>query len=462
MAMDHIKLTPEVLSVDEVTHLVTDPSCGAVSLFVGTTRDHFQGQTVVRLEYEAYQEMAEKEMLKLCQRAREKWTLKHIAMFHRLGVVPVTESSVILAVSSEHRRESLEAVSFLIDELKANVPIWKKEIYDDGSGDWKKNKECQWANGKDPEVETKMNGEETRSGKRALDDSDKTAYSQTLKKVKIEHPEEAKSTEHCKRDEDPSCDTKKGVCEPDNYENKGKIDPAYVQIVVSKKELDRRIAAFQQRKRQELDVLNVQEFCTLSGGASTMSSCARTSAIVHRSKDSNSHLKLTKVVNEWGPQTRGIDPGSKPIDAASKEEEKEMIRFHRNSSDSLQEPSLNIKKENSSESIQCKTESIGRQGMLPEGIEERLHNVESHLRILPGGPVPQDVYARLKAVEDRLLHLEGISPEYFGDKKIKIPEKQSNKKEFKAVEDDISLNEIDLRIHQLKMKLKQRQIRQVI
>lgn len=63
---------------------------------------------------------------------------------YRLGLVPVTDASVIIAVSSEHRRESLDAVSYLIDSLKAKVPIWKKEIYSDGTSDWKKNKECVW------------------------------------------------------------------------------------------------------------------------------------------------------------------------------------------------------------------------------------------------------------------------------------------------------------------------------
>lgn len=142
--MDYIKLSQEELSVAEASSLATHPSCGAISLFVGTTRDTFQGKDVVQLEYEAYTKMAEKEMRSLCKQAREKWSLKHIVLHHRLGLVPVAESSVILAVSSEHRRESLDAVSFLIDSLKAKVPIWKKEVYTDGSGDWKKNKECVW------------------------------------------------------------------------------------------------------------------------------------------------------------------------------------------------------------------------------------------------------------------------------------------------------------------------------
>ncbi|MCL4132080.1 UNVERIFIED_CONTAM: hypothetical protein GTU68_027489, partial [Idotea baltica] len=127
--MDFLKLTSDPLSVEEVSNLVGDPSCGAISLFVGTTRDHFEGQIVCRLEYEAYNEMAEKEMKKICKECRSKWNLKNIAIYHRLGVVGVKEASVILAVSSEHRRESLDAVSYLIDALKSSVPIWKREVY---------------------------------------------------------------------------------------------------------------------------------------------------------------------------------------------------------------------------------------------------------------------------------------------------------------------------------------------
>ncbi|CAL4171817.1 unnamed protein product, partial [Meganyctiphanes norvegica] len=143
--MDHIKLTNEPLCISTINELITSEDCGALSYFVGTTRNHFQGRHVLRLEYEAYNEMAEKEMMKLCKQARNNWSLKHVALHHRLGVVPVKEASVIVAASSEHRKESLEAVSFLIDGIKTSVPIWKKEIYDDGKGDWKENKECTWS-----------------------------------------------------------------------------------------------------------------------------------------------------------------------------------------------------------------------------------------------------------------------------------------------------------------------------
>ncbi|XP_014665195.1 PREDICTED: molybdopterin synthase catalytic subunit-like isoform X1 [Priapulus caudatus] len=147
---DHIYLTSEKLSVDEITQLVSAPDCGAVSLFVGfscdvgSTRDSFEGRVVKQLEYEAYTPMAEAEMRNICAMLREKWRIKHIAVFHRLGVVPVMEASVIIAVSSEHRTDSLEAVSFAINALKSSVPIWKKEIYEEGVAEWKENKECKW------------------------------------------------------------------------------------------------------------------------------------------------------------------------------------------------------------------------------------------------------------------------------------------------------------------------------
>ncbi|XP_069412671.1 molybdopterin synthase catalytic subunit isoform X2 [Ovis canadensis] len=142
---DIIKFTSEKLSVDEVSQLVISPLCGAISLFVGTTRNNFEGKKVISLEYEAYLPMAENEIRKICSDIRQKWPVRHIAVFHRLGLVPVTEASVIIAVSSAHRAASLEAVSYAIDALKARVPIWKKEIYEESSSSWKRNKECFWA-----------------------------------------------------------------------------------------------------------------------------------------------------------------------------------------------------------------------------------------------------------------------------------------------------------------------------
>ncbi|XP_040833462.1 molybdopterin synthase catalytic subunit [Ochotona curzoniae] len=142
---DIIKFTTEKLAVEEISQLVISPPCGAVSLFVGTTRNNFEGKKVLSLEYEAYLPMAENEIRKICGDIRQRWPVAHIAVFHRLGLVPVSEASVVIAVSSAHRAASLEAVSFAIDHLKAKVPIWKKEIYEESSSAWKRNKECFWA-----------------------------------------------------------------------------------------------------------------------------------------------------------------------------------------------------------------------------------------------------------------------------------------------------------------------------
>ncbi|XP_049719588.1 molybdopterin synthase catalytic subunit isoform X1 [Elephas maximus indicus] len=143
-AKDIIKFTSEKLSIDEISRLVTSPLCGAISLFVGTTRNNFEGKKVISLEYEAYLPMAENEVRKICGDIRQKWPIRHIAVFHRLGLVPVSEASIIIAVSSAHRAASLEAVSYAIDNLKAQVPIWKKEMYEESSSSWKRNKECFW------------------------------------------------------------------------------------------------------------------------------------------------------------------------------------------------------------------------------------------------------------------------------------------------------------------------------
>lgn len=145
MRMNHVEITESVLDVKHVSDLVTSPSCGAISVFIGTTRDNFNGKKVLRLEYEAYNSMAEKKMKEICQLIRQKWDVQKIAMVHRIGVVPLTEASIIIAISSPHRKESLEAVHFAIDTLKATVPIWKKEIYEDESSTWKENKECTWS-----------------------------------------------------------------------------------------------------------------------------------------------------------------------------------------------------------------------------------------------------------------------------------------------------------------------------
>lgn len=92
--------------------------------------------------------MALKELQTVCNKVRLQWNVEKIAIFHRLGEVPVTEASIAIAISSPHRKESLQAVQFAIDAVKTSVPIWKKEIYENDESEWKENKECFWTTSK--------------------------------------------------------------------------------------------------------------------------------------------------------------------------------------------------------------------------------------------------------------------------------------------------------------------------
>ncbi|KAG5457442.1 MAG: Molybdopterin biosynthesis MoaE [Olpidium bornovanus] len=134
--LDFVQLTTSPLDLAQTAALVADKSAGAIATFSGTTRGTFRGKGVVRLEYEAYVPMAERELRRLVSEARARWPLVRVALRHRLGAVPVGETSVVVAVSAEHRDAALEAARMLIDRLKETVPIWKKEVYEDGSA-WK-------------------------------------------------------------------------------------------------------------------------------------------------------------------------------------------------------------------------------------------------------------------------------------------------------------------------------------
>lgn len=142
-----ILLTHNKLDVHQASCDVLSERCGATSIFVGTTRDNFKGKQVVELSYECYDEMAKKEIEKICVKLREKYPdIMHILVHHRLGRVPIKESSIIVATSSPHRKDAIEATHLCVDLVKASVPVWKKEVYTDGSSAWMSNKECEWCN----------------------------------------------------------------------------------------------------------------------------------------------------------------------------------------------------------------------------------------------------------------------------------------------------------------------------
>ncbi|KAI8988758.1 Molybdopterin biosynthesis MoaE [Pilobolus umbonatus] len=131
---DCIVITNEdIPSLDYITGLVRMNNAGAVSTFSGTTRDEFDGKRVVQLEYEAYVPMASKILHDIVDEARVKWELNKVAVYHRLGTVTVGEVSVVIATSSKHRLDSIHSTEYIIDELKERCPIWKKEVYEDGS-----------------------------------------------------------------------------------------------------------------------------------------------------------------------------------------------------------------------------------------------------------------------------------------------------------------------------------------
>lgn len=126
-------LTQQTIRLDDLTAFVADPGAGATATFVGTTRDTNDGRRVIRLEYECYPGMAEKEMAKICQTILSHWPVKKVAVTHRLGRVDIGHASVAIAVSSSHRQAAFEACQYAIDRLKTTVPIWKKELYEGGA-----------------------------------------------------------------------------------------------------------------------------------------------------------------------------------------------------------------------------------------------------------------------------------------------------------------------------------------
>ena len=123
------RLSELPLSLDDAVREVASDEAGAIATFSGTTRAHSRGREVVRLEYEAYEGMAEAEMERIAAKLQERHSLIAVAIHHRVGVVGIGETSVVIAVSSAHRASALAACAEAIDTLKETVPLWKKEIY---------------------------------------------------------------------------------------------------------------------------------------------------------------------------------------------------------------------------------------------------------------------------------------------------------------------------------------------
>lgn len=126
------KIIDKSINMQELADFVADPAAGAMATFVGMTRNTNEGRQVVRLEYECYPGMAEKEMVKIAEETLSRWPIVKVAMIHRIGRVDIGEASVAIAVSSGHRHAAFEACHYAINQLKETVPIWKKELYEGG------------------------------------------------------------------------------------------------------------------------------------------------------------------------------------------------------------------------------------------------------------------------------------------------------------------------------------------
>ena len=127
-----IEIIGEAIDIQSVLRSVQDPFAGGIDIFIGTTRNHSQGKQVLSLEYETYRPMALKLMHRIAEEATARWALSKISLVHRVGRLEIGEASVVVAVSSAHRKEAFEACRYTIDSLKKDVPIWKKEYFTDG------------------------------------------------------------------------------------------------------------------------------------------------------------------------------------------------------------------------------------------------------------------------------------------------------------------------------------------
>lgn len=124
------------------------PHCGAVVMFSGDVRDNNIGKNVEYLEYESFKPMAIAMIEEILQTAKQKWDLKIAICTHRVGKVQIMESAVCVITSSAHRKEAYEANEYIMERVKHEVPIWKKEVYSDGSFEWGNNCGCHPQNAK--------------------------------------------------------------------------------------------------------------------------------------------------------------------------------------------------------------------------------------------------------------------------------------------------------------------------
>jgi molybdopterin synthase catalytic subunit len=127
-----VEISNQPLKIQSCIDWVMTPQSGGIDVFIGTVRDATKGKVVVKLEFEAYEPMAIKEMQKIAEEAFSNWPVQKLLIHHRVGILEVGEVPVIIAVSCAHRDAAFETCRYVIDTLKQTVPIWKKEIFENG------------------------------------------------------------------------------------------------------------------------------------------------------------------------------------------------------------------------------------------------------------------------------------------------------------------------------------------
>jgi molybdopterin synthase catalytic subunit len=127
-----IQISETPLDIIRCIEWASSTSCGGIDVFIGNVRANTGGKTVLRLEFEAYERMALLEMRQIAQQAFDRWPVEAVAIHHRTGVLTAGETAVIIAVSAAHRAAAFDACRYAIDTLKQTVPIWKKEVFEDG------------------------------------------------------------------------------------------------------------------------------------------------------------------------------------------------------------------------------------------------------------------------------------------------------------------------------------------
>ena len=130
--MIDLKISSKRINIQSCVDWVMAPESGGIDVFIGTVRNATKGKKVIHLEFEAYENMALKEMRKIAEDILRKWPVHKILIHHRTGLLNIGEIPVVIAVSAAHRAAAFDACRYAIDTLKQTVPIWKKEVFEDG------------------------------------------------------------------------------------------------------------------------------------------------------------------------------------------------------------------------------------------------------------------------------------------------------------------------------------------